>query len=208
MSSNNRILSIYKSRSTILKLLEKQGYTTSDYSEFSINEIDTMYTNKQLDMLVTNEVDNRKTYVKYYLDSKQIRPQNLDEVIEDLFSVENILTKSDNLVIIIDGEPNDTILARMNYIFNHDGVFVVIHNISRLQYNILEHRLVPPIRILSDAETVSLMKEYNLKNTTQLPEISRFDAQALAISMRPGQVCLIERESLTVMKYNYYRVCV
>ena len=175
MSSNNRILSIYKSRTNILKLLEKQGHNISDYSEFSINEIDTMYTNKQLDMLMTNDTDNTKTYVKYYLDAKQIRPQNLDEVIEDLFQVENILTKDDNLVIIIDSEPNDTILARMNYIFNHDGIFVVIHNIGRLQYNILEHKLVPPMRILTDTETSELMKKFNLKNLTQLPEISRFD---------------------------------
>lgn len=208
MSSNNRILHIYKSRVNILKLMEKQGYTTSDYSEFSINEIDTMYTNNQLDMLVTNETTNQKTYVKYYLDSKQIRPQNLDELIDDLFHVESVLTKSDNLVIVIDGEPNDTILARMNYIYNHDGIFVVIHNLSRLQFNILEHKLVPPIRILSDAETRDMIKKYNLKTTAQLPEISRFDAQALAISMRPGQVCLIERDSSTVMKYDYFRVCV
>jgi DNA-directed RNA polymerase subunit H (RpoH/RPB5) len=96
----------------------------------------------------------------------------------------------------------------VNYLYDHDGIFVVIHNISRLQFNILEHSLVPPIKILSEGETAKILKTYNLKDTTQLPEISRFDAQALAISMRPGQVCEIERKSVTVMKYNYYRVCV
>ena len=104
MSTNNRILRIYKSRATILKLLQKQGYNVTDYSEFSINEIDTMFTNKQLDMLVTNENTDNKTYVKYYLDAKQVRPQYLDEIIEDLFLVESVLTKNDTLVIIIDGE--------------------------------------------------------------------------------------------------------
>ena len=208
MSTNNRILRIYKSRATILKLLQKQGYNVTDYSEFSINEIDTMFTNKQLDMLVTNENFDNKTYVKYYLDAKQVRPQYLDEIIEDLFLVENVLTKNDTLVIIIDGEPNDTIISKVNYLYDHDGIFVVIHNISRLQFNILEHSLVPPIKILSEGETTQILKTYNLKDTTQLPEISRFDAQALAISMRPGQVCEIERKSVTVMKYNYYRVCV
>ena len=208
MSTNNRILRIYKSRATILKLLQKQGYNVTDYSEFSINEIDTMFTNKQLDMLVTNENTDNKTYVKYYLDAKQVRPQYLDEIIEDLFLVESVLTKNDTLVIIIDGEPNETIISKVNYLYDHDGIFVVIHNISRLQFNILEHSLVPPIKILSEGETAQIMKTYNLKDTTQLPEISRFDAQALAISMRPGQVCEIERKSVTVMKYNYYRVCV
>lgn len=208
MSTNNRILRIYKSRATILKLLQKQGYNITDYSEFSINEIDTMFTNKQLDMLVTNENTDNKTYVKYYLDAKQVRPQYLDEIIEDLFLVESVLTKNDTLVIIIDGEPNETIISKVNYLYDHDGIFVVIHNISRLQFNILEHSLVPPIKILSEGETAKILKTYNLKDTTQLPEISRFDAQALAISMRPGQVCEIERKSVTVMKYNYYRVCV
>ena len=208
MSTNNRILRIYKSRATILKLLQKQGYNVTDYSEFSINEIDTMFTNNQLDMLVANENTDNKTYVKYYLDAKQVRPQYLDEIIEDLFLVESVLTKNDTLVIIIDGEPNETIISKVNYLYDHDGIFVVIHNIGRLQFNILEHSLVPPIKILSEGETAQIMKTYNLKDTTQLPEISRFDAQALAISMRPGQVCEIERKSVTVMKYNYYRVCV
>jgi DNA-directed RNA polymerase subunit H (RpoH/RPB5) len=167
-----------------------------------------MFTNKQLDMLVTNENADNKTYVKYYLDAKQVRPQYLDEIIEDLFLVESVLTKNDTLVIIIDGEPNETIISKVNYLYDHDGIFVVIHNISRLQFNILEHNLVPPIKILSEGETTQILKTYNLKDTTQLPEISRFDAQALAISMRPGQVCEIERKSVTVMKYNYYRVCV
>ena len=208
MSSNNKILRIYKSRATVLKLLQTQGYNVTDYSEFSINEIDTMFSNKQLDMLVTNENTENKTYVKYYLDAKQVRPQYLDEIIEDLFSVDTVLSKDDTLIIIIDSEPNETIISKVNYLYDHDGIFVVIHNISRLQFNILEHSLVPPIKILSDGETLQLLTKYNLKDITQLPEISRFDPQALAISMRPGQVCEITRNSVTVTKYNYYRVCV
>jgi DNA-directed RNA polymerase subunit H (RpoH/RPB5) len=208
MSSNNRILRIYKSRVNILKQLGNQGYNVTDYSEFSINEIDTMFTNKQLDMLVTNENTDKKTYVKYYLDAKQVRPQYLDEIIEDLFLADTVLTKDDTLVIIIDGEPNETIISKVNYLYDHDGIFVVIHNISRLQFNLLEHSLVPPIKILTEGETSQLMVKYNLKDITQLPEISRFDPQALAIALRPGQVCEIERKSVTAMKYEYYRVCV
>ena len=208
MSSNNRILRIYKSRVNILTQLGNQGYNVTDYSEFSINEIDTMFSNKQLDMLVTNENTDKKTYVKYYLDAKQVRPQYLDEIIEDLFLADTVLTKDDTLVIIIDGEPNETIVSKVNYLYDHDGIFVVIHNISRLQFNLLEHSLVPPIKILTEGETSQLMVKYNLKDITQLPEISRFDPQALAIALRPGQVCEIERKSVTAMKYEYYRVCV
>ena len=63
----------------------------------------------------------------------------LDNIIEDLYIIENVLTKQDSLVIIIDDEPNDTILAKVKYLYEREGIFVIIHNIKRLQTNILKH---------------------------------------------------------------------
>jgi len=205
--SSNRILKIYKSRNTILELLRSRGYNTSDYSEFSINEIDAMYSNDQLDMLLTKE-NGTKVYVKYYLNSKNIRKENLDTLVEDLFEIESVLTKKDNLIVIINDEPNDTIVERMKYLYDHDGVFIVMHNIDRLQFNLLNHILVPYTEIMDESEVEELKKQYNLKDLTQLPEISRFDPHALAVCLRPGQVCKLERKSSTAMNYSYYRVCV
>jgi len=208
-ASNNRILSIYKSRTTVLEILsDNLGYNTKEYEAFSINEIDAMFANAQLDMLISNNETNQKVYVKYYLTAKQIRPQNLDDIIEDLFIIENVLTKDDTLIIITEDEPNDTITTKMKYLYDHDGIFVVIHNIRRLQYNILKHKLVPSCNILKNEELDKLKKKYNIANTMQLPEISRFDPQALAMCLRPGSVCEFKRNSATAMFYNYYRVCI
>lgn len=209
MSSNsNLVLNIFRSRKTILEILEmEQDYDISDYKEFSINEIDAMYSSNQLDMLIKHSNQEKKIYIKYYLSAKQIKPQNLDDIIEDLFSIENVLTKNDTLMIIVEDEPNDTIHTKMKYLYDHDGVFVVIHNIKRLQYNILNHRLVPQCTVLDSKEVEELMQQYNIKDTKQLPEISRFDPQALAMCLRPGDVCKFQRDSATSMKYNYYRKC-
>jgi len=208
-ASNNRILSIYKSRGTILEILsDNLGYDTTEYEAFSINEIDAMYSNSQLDMLLKQKEGERKVYIKYYLTAKQIRPQNLDDIIEDLFIIENVLTKEDTLVIITEDEPNDTITTKLKYLYDHDGIFVVIHNIRRLQFNILNHKLVPECTILQDNEIEELKKKHNITNPMQLPEISRFDPQALAMCLRPGNICEFKRSSATAMFYNYYRVCV
>jgi DNA-directed RNA polymerase subunit H (RpoH/RPB5) len=207
--SSTRVLSIYKSRGTILDQLESQGYNVGDYIGFSINEVDAMYGNDQLDMLLeTKDEPKRKTYIKYYLTAKQLKPNNLDEMIEDLFVIENVLTKSDNLIIILDDEPNQTIIKKVQYLFDHDGIFVVLHNIQRLQFNILNHRCVPKCTILSDTETATIKKKYNIKDNSQFPEISRFDPQALAMCVRPGEICKFERNSATAMKYDYFRLCV
>lgn len=207
-TTSNRILSIYKSRKTILDQLSYQDYNVNEYNEFSINEIDAMLNSEQLDMLINHNTNNKKIYIKYYFTSKQIKPQTLDDIIEDLFTIENVLSKDDTLIVIIDDEPNDTIISKLKYLYDHDGIFVVIHNIKRLQFNILEHVLVPNCDILEEAEIKELKEKFNVNSVKQLPEISRFDPQALAICLRPGQICRFDRFSATALNYKYYRICI
>jgi DNA-directed RNA polymerase subunit H (RpoH/RPB5) len=79
--------------------------------------------------------------------------------------------------------------------------------LKRLQFNILEHVLVPPHRILSKEETILVKKRYNIMEENQFPYISRFDPVAQAIGIRPGEVCEIIRPSKTAITGTYYRIC-
>ena len=126
---SNRILTIYKSRNTIIRHLEQQGFNLVDYDQFSINEIDAMYSNDQLDMLVERKTDGKKAYVKYLFNIKQLRKDNLDQIVEDLYDIETVLEKKDTLIIITNDEPNDTIIAKLKYLYDHLQIFIVIHNI-------------------------------------------------------------------------------
>jgi DNA-directed RNA polymerase subunit H (RpoH/RPB5) len=219
MTSNNRVLQIYNSRNTILELLHtKHNYNIDEYKGFSINEIDAMIQSNQLDMLLTHtnsssEPDGSavapyKTYIKYYIKSS-LNEHSLQPIIEDLFIITDTLTSKDILIVILDGEPNESLQAHLKYKWNHDGIFVVVHNIKRLQFNILEHNLVPSnIRILNAVETDEIIRKYHLKSTKELPEISRFDPMALAICIRPGEICAFDRKSPTALVTTYYRICV
>ena len=109
MSQSSEITEVFKARNNVLKQLEFQGFDTSDYSGSNINEVNSMYTSKQLDMLVENPKTKKKTYVKFHL-GKSLRLTNIQEYIEDLFNLENILTPSDNLLIILKDEPNDSLI--------------------------------------------------------------------------------------------------
>ena len=211
-SISSRIISIYNSRNTLLEQLQSQGYEVGDYLNFTMNEVDAMYSNTQLDMLLQHESNGRKIYIKYYFTlkqtTKQIKKEVLDNIIEDLYTIEEVLTPKDSLVVIIDDEPNDTILSRIKYLYDRDNIFIVIHNIHRLQFNILNHTLVPHMEILDDEEEKTFMTERQVKDKTQLPEISRFDPQALVMGVRPGNICKIQRPSMTSLTTDYYRVCV
>lgn len=209
--TSSRIINIYKSRNILLEQFEWRGYNVDDYLRFSVNEIDAMLANSQLDMLLTHE-NGQKVYVKYHFTlkqtTKQIKKEVLDNVIEDLYVIDEVLTKKDTLMIIIDDEPNDTIISRLRYLYEHDGIFVVIHNIHRLQSNILNHVLVPYMEILTPSDEEAFMKKYQIKTKSQIPEISRFDPQALVMGIRPGEICKIKRPSTTALTTDYYRVCV
>jgi len=204
-NASGTITAIYKSRTNLLKLLKAQGYDVSQYDNFGMNEVHAMNSNKQLDMLVVKE-SGQKAYVKYHL-GKPLRRDNIVECVEDLFNLEKTLTKQDSLIIVMKGEMNDTNVSVLSQIWEQEGIHIVIFSLDRLQFNILEHSYVPKHTILTDEETQAIMMRYNVSNTDMLPNISRYDPVAMAIGMRPGQVCLIERFSKTAVKTAYYRVC-
>ena len=214
-SQNNTssiISAIYQSRNVLLEQLGTQGYEIADYAGFSVNEVNTMKLNNQLDMLLTVK-DNkekgesvRKTYVRFYL-TKALRPANLQEMIDDLFNVEEILTKNDTLFIVVKDEVNDTLVSKIRHIWESDKIFIVIQPLKRLQYNILNHVLVPTHRIMSNNEILKIKERYNIMSDAQFPDISRFDPVAQAIGIRPGQVCEIIRPSKTAISAPYYRIC-
>jgi DNA-directed RNA polymerase subunit H len=193
--------------------MEKQGYNINDYSNFSINEVNSMKQNNQLDMLLEKTEENpvtkrkNKIYISYYL-TKMIRPSNIQEMIDDLFNLEEVLTKEDTLFIIIKDEINDTIISELKQIWEKDGIFIVIENIKRLQFNILKHGLVPEHIIIANNEIDDVMKKYNISHKFEFPDISRFDPVARVIGLRPGDVCKIIRSSKTAINTNYYRVCI
>jgi DNA-directed RNA polymerase subunit H len=194
--------------------MKKQGYNVEDYANFSISEVNSMKTNNQLDMLLEKTEENpvtkrkNKVYIRYHL-GKTIRPNtHLQEMIDDLFNLEQVLSKEDTLFIIVKEEVNETLMQELKHIWEKDGIFIVIENIKRLQFNILEHSLVPEHRIMSEAETAEVMKKYNITSLDLFPEISRFDPVARVICLRPGQVCHIIRPSKTSITSDYYRLCV
>lgn len=204
---------IYKSRTILLELLKTQGYSVKDYEGFSVNEVNIMKANNQLDMIFEKQLDGEdnkrksKIYIRYYL-AKTIRPQNLQEMIDDLFIVEDVLTKNDTLLVVVKDEPNETIIETLKHIWEKDGIFIIVQSLKRLQFNILNHVLVPPHRILNKDEVLVIKKRYNIIDNNQFPEISRFDPVAQAIGMKPGDICEIIRPSKTAISAPYYRFCV
>ena len=205
MEQSTHIKQIYNSRVNLLDMLEDDSFDISNYKGESIEEVNTMNQNDQLDMLIQKK--EKKIYIKYHL-AKTIRPQYIYEYIEDIFTIEEILNKNDDLVIISKDNINDTITKLLKKIWSDDGIFIRIINIKALQFNILKHELVPKHRVLNEKETLEFNKKYNITDIRQIPDISRFSPVSLIIGIRPGEICEITRYTPTTINTLFYRVCI
>lgn len=203
---------IYNSRNVLLEQLTQIGYDTTPYMNFSISEINAMFNNKQLDMLITHQKNTTRVYVRYAIESKTTESV-IDSLCSDLFEIndkheEPTLTTNDIIIVIFQNDINENITNKLKTIWEQSGYYIIPNTIQRLQFNVLKHTLVPPHRTLLPYELDPLLKKYNIIHTDQLPKISRFDPVAIAICIKPGEICEIIRTSKNAIQSNYYRICV
>lgn len=207
--NSNRVQNLFKSRINIVEMLANIGYIMDGYDKFTVAEVEAMYLQSQMDMLIKHATNNTSIYVRYHIhDKPSAKLPKIDDLIHQVFEVEKHLTKNDTLMIIVDDDPNDSLRLKQQKWFERDGRFLVIHSLVRLQFNIFKHQLSPLVSKLTEEETQTFMKDYFVMEKEQLPEISRFDPLALALCLRPGEVCRLERNSPTSMTSTYYRLCV
>jgi DNA-directed RNA polymerase subunit H (RpoH/RPB5) len=199
---------VFKSRTHILEIMSSLGYQTSEYEGFSLLEVDNMVIQQTMDMLLERQQPtSKKAFIKYMLNTK-ITPQLLNEMIEDLYDINQLLTEKDLLILITNKSISDSLKEHIQFLFDHDGKHVIIHDIRALQFNGLKHRFVPRAEVLTPEATEQFKLDYHVSDVTkQLPELDRFDAQAKLLCVRPGEVVKFWRLSQTAMENEYYRVC-
>ena len=206
MAQSGYVVQITKSRKNILDQLEKRGYNVDNYKGSSIAQVHVMFQNSQLDMLVENPDTKRKAYVKYHL-GKSLRSNNIMDMIDDLYTLDTILTNQDDLIIIAKDNANESMEKTLRNIWEKMKYLITVIGINQIQFNILEHTLVPPHRVLTSEEAKEIKKRYNIVDVSQLPDISRFSPVSLALGIRPGEMCEILRPSRTAITAPFYRIC-
>ena len=86
-----------------------------------------------------------------------------------------------------------------------NGLTLEFLQLSDLQVNITQHKMVPKHSVLSDEETKELLDKYRIKKH-QLPKIQVADPVAKYFGVSRGQVMKIIRPSETAGRYVTYRI--
>ena len=175
-----------------------------------------------------NKIKNHKLHVIYYNFQKQGNTKMMKTTIinriDELYK-NDIFQTTDNIILIINESIKDTIkiineelnlhLKEINndkikndlgYTQRHFGN-VFIFNIKTLQYNILDHQIVPKHTIIRDDKDIQKILEISNCNLDQLPVISKNDPVSKLKLGTNGDIFKIIRKSKTCGEDIYYRVC-
>jgi DNA-directed RNA polymerase subunit H (RpoH/RPB5) len=126
---------------------------------------------------------------------------------EKKYNYEEVLKNEDELIILTKDKPNDTLIKLMRNIYSTEKKYFNIFSVKNLQYNILNHQMVPPHRIIADDEKKEIFERFNITGPEKFPEIDRFDKVGMLIGLRPDQIVEIIRPSRTAISSIYYRLC-
>ena len=197
VSQHSFIHSLYKSRGVLLDILKRRGYNVEEYENISFSEISKMEKNKQHEITLFSGGSGNDRFINLIKSLSNIKLNIVINGYDDGKST-GIITKD---------KPNDTLIKLMRSLYVTDNIFFNIFCINELLYNVLDHQMVPPHRIISEDEKKELFKNYNITDESQLPDINRFDPVARVLGCRPGNIVEIVRPSKTSISAKYYRLC-
>lgn len=198
---------IYKSRQTVIELMEDRGVNMDKYKDFTINEVELMVSNmpKKNEDISPVDITLENGIIKYFLTPK-IRVTNLmtqtDKIIEDY-------NEGDTVIFIIREKitSEDSIEEFFRNIYNTRKIFVQYFHLDTLTFNVTKHSMVPKHEILSKEETDELIKSLYITDIKKLPKINASDPISKYYGIQVGEVFRITRPSETSGISYYYRLC-
>lgn len=208
---------IYRSRMTLLDILESRGYDVEKYRKFSPAEATEAYHN----VAGLNFVVNKKNDPSYVCD---VRYLNLSYQKMDSFFRENVAddaSEKTEMIIMMDTPVTDRHhgTALKQYMMMKDEpdengarvrrkLRVSFFQMEMIVINPLNHVLVPKHEIIPESQHKELMASMFITAKSKFPEIKfHTDPIARCIGAVPGDIVKITRSSASSGESTIYRVC-
>jgi DNA-directed RNA polymerase subunit H len=196
---------IYRSRKTLLDILELRGYDTNPFRNFSPEEIAAaLPTIDNLPALSFNvnkkdPSDKKICFVRY----GNYKRQKLAGIAEDAPD----MTIGETIMLIM--EPvaeHHHLLALKSYLKKEAPVLISFFWISHIVNNPLNHVLVPKHEIVQQEDEKAIMDKFHMITKYKFPSI-RFHVDPIVriLGAVPGNLIKITRPSPSAMVYDIYR---
>lgn len=138
----------------------------------------------------------------------------INAMVTDIVKNSQDTIRPNTTIMIISKKPLSTNgasnMSKKEKEFTKNGCMLQFFTYAELQYNPLEHALVPKHEKLTDEEKRELFESYMIKPKLQhvtLPLILRDDVISRWLGLRHGDVVRITRYNPTSGQYYFYRSC-
>jgi len=203
---------VYRSRQTLLDILEDRGYNVEKYRKFSPAEATAAATAfPSLSFKVSKKDEESKICDVRYAN---ISRQKLDTFFNDIDDAD---TENTEVIVMMMGPVADAhhVVALKQYMkLKESGdkerrkLRVSFFSIETIVINPMKHVLVPKHQIVPPAAHTELMNSLYITAKTKLPEIKfHVDPIARCIGAVPGDIIKITRPSASSGESIIYRLC-
>lgn len=203
---------IYRSRMTLLDILEGRGYDVSKYRKFSpVEATAAAAAFPSLSFKVSKKDDETKVCDVRYAN---ISRQKLDTFFDD---IEDDDAENTEVIVMMSGPVADAhhVIALKQYMKMKENeskdrrkLRVSFFSIYMLVNNPLKHMMVPKHEIVDPAYHKELMESMYITSKSKFPEIKfHIDPIARCIGAVPGDIIKITRSSQSAGETVIYRVC-
>lgn len=204
---------IYRSRLTLLDILDSRGYDTTPYRKFSPQEIERMVVKANSLMMDLEPRDAaaslKKIRVIYFLERLK---QRLPKLIERLLGEDETIQvdpETTEVIVMTNDEIGDVFNNTAITSYNNRGLKISFFEILHLSaLNPLRNVRVPKHELVPKDEHDALLKSLFLSSKSLLPIIRYHeDPIARCMGLVPGDIVKITRPSPSAGEYIIYRVC-
>lgn len=203
---------VYRSRMTLLDILEERGYNVEKYRKFSPAEATAAATAfPSLSFKVSKKDDETKVCDVRYAN---ISRQKLDTFFDD---IDDDDTENTEVIVMMTAPVSDAhhVIALKQYMKMKESgekerrkLRVSFFSIDMLVINPMKHVLVPKHQIVDPSYHKELMDSLYITSKSKFPEIKfHIDPIARCIGAVPGDIIKITRSSASAGESIIYRVC-
>jgi DNA-directed RNA polymerase subunit H (RpoH/RPB5) len=203
---------VYRSRLTLLDILEERGYSVEKYRKFSPAEATAAATSfPSLSFKVSKKDDETKVCDVRYAN---ISRQKLDTFFDD---IDDDDSENTEVIVMMEGPITDAhhVVALKQYMKMKESgekerrkLRVSFFSIQMLVINPMRHVLVPKHQIVEPSYHKELMDSMYITSKSKFPEIKfHIDPIARCIGAVPGDIIKITRPSASAGEAIIYRVC-
>lgn len=206
--NKTKLNKLYRSRKTILEILEDQGIKIPDEDKLEYKDFEVWAADDDEETIkdaMTLKYKMKKKNEKEDIMVFWLKDQKLGVNMRNIYA-KMVKKECKNAIVVVDQSITHYAKAIIRNL-KHINVYVSCYTLKESMINISKHRWVPHHSICTDKEKQRVKKVYSVSNK-QLPGIKTTDPMARHLDARKGQLIRIIRNSDTQkgLKSIYYRI--